>query len=315
MTDRNQETIVIVGYGWVGQANALALTKMGYHVYYYDVGTPTLKYEFPYKSTYELVTPLTNVFDQDSAKTCYIVCVGDKVSEEGVQDISAIESALHSLKNTKGTIILRSTIIPDSLNRLTFDFYVPEFLHEKKAVEECLTPHYFIVGKKTHKDEPSFFAKWREKAAKQFTGTPREAAFIKYLSNIWNSLRIAFVNEFGNTILEPDTQRNLNSIERVINFFYEGKSYLRYGKSFGGHCLPKDTRAFFHFYKSKGKNVPLIEAAYESNLKHQEVEKKFKILPEWFSEWVRPEIGGRAGLKALKSSVKRNIKKIFAADK
>jgi phosphoglycerate dehydrogenase-like enzyme len=35
-----EEKIVIVGFGWVGQANALALVQMGYQVFYYDVLPP-----------------------------------------------------------------------------------------------------------------------------------------------------------------------------------------------------------------------------------------------------------------------------------
>ena len=44
----SKETIVIVGFGWVGQANALALTHVGYEVFYFDVGKPTLKYADKY---------------------------------------------------------------------------------------------------------------------------------------------------------------------------------------------------------------------------------------------------------------------------
>ena len=36
---------------------------------------------------------------------------------------------------TKGKIIIRSTILPNLLVTLQFDFYVPEFLHEIRAVE------------------------------------------------------------------------------------------------------------------------------------------------------------------------------------
>ena len=39
------EKIVIVGFGWVGQANALALNQMGYEVFYYDIADPKQLYE------------------------------------------------------------------------------------------------------------------------------------------------------------------------------------------------------------------------------------------------------------------------------
>ena len=54
---------------------------------------------------------------------------------DGNQDISLIRRALDGLKRRKGKIIIRSTILPNLLVTLQFDFYVPEFLHEIRAVE------------------------------------------------------------------------------------------------------------------------------------------------------------------------------------
>ena len=241
-----------------------------------------------------------------------MVCVGDRVSDDGLQDISAIKRALESLEKVKGRIILRSTIIPGHLKDLAFDYYIPEFLHEKKAVEECMNPHYFIVGKRKEElKEPSFFGVWRHSAVKVFEGTPEEASYIKYLSNTWNALRIAFVNEFGNAISLPTDKDKLAKNEKVINFLFEEKSYLRYGRSFGGHCLPKDSRAFYRWHKDQGKDMSLIEGMCRSNDAHRIIEEKHPHLPEWFSEWVRPQISGWVALSALKESTIRKVKNLF----
>ncbi|MBI2020930.1 methyltransferase domain-containing protein [Candidatus Giovannonibacteria bacterium] len=265
--------MVVVGFGWVGQANAIALTKMGEEVYYYDVVPPVFRY-VEFEDLYKKIQPLASPLEKDSVDTSYIVCVGDKVSEEGAQDLSLIKKALDSLKETKGKIILRSTVLPQSLRELNFHFYLPEFLHEKHAVEECLNPQFFVLGAKTMlQKEPEFFDSWRIRSNRVFTGTPEQASYIKYLSNIWNALRVAFVNEFGDLTQDSD----------VIDFIFEKKSYLRYGKSFGGHCLPKDLRAFARAFRSGGRNM-VMEAAYKSNLAHREFEKKNE-LPEWFSSW------------------------------
>lgn len=304
------ETIIIVGFGWVGQANALALTHAGYSVFYFDVQKPHLKYAEKYGKLYESVRPLTNVLEKDGPNTWYIVSVGDRVLPDGEQDISAIRKALDSLKLAKGGVILRSTVLPGHLSSLFFDYYVPEFLHEKKAVEESILPQYFIVGKKTDRKWPSFFDTWDRTATKVFRGTPEEASYIKYLSNIWNAMRIAFVNEFGNAISHPTDKEKLAGNEKVIDFLFERKSYLRYGRSYGGHCLPKDTHAFLTWHKKHGKDVPLFEGMHKSNHIHQDIEKKYSNLPEWFSEWSRPVISGRVALRALQVSTVRNIKKI-----
>jgi UDP-glucose 6-dehydrogenase len=201
--------------------------------------------------------------------------------------------------------------VPGHLASLDFDFYIPEFLHEKKAVEECMAPHYFILGTRNDKKWPSFFDIWNQKAVKVFQGTPEEASYIKYLSNIWNAMRIAFVNEFGNAIALPTNKDNLAKTEKIVDFFFERKSYLRYGRSYGGHCLPKDTHAFLTWHAKQGRNVSLLSGMHESNLAHRKLESENPHIPEWFSEWVRPQISGKAAFSALKFSAVKKIKGFF----
>lgn len=304
----SREPVVIVGFGWVGQANALALSQMGYSVSYFDPNPPKNHYT-EFASIYKKVKRLDSVASIDSENTWYIVCVGDRVSEDGIQDIGFIRSALDSLKDLKGGVVLRSTILPGSLKDLRFDYYVPEFLHERKAVEECLDPFFFVVGKrKGVRNSPSFFKNWRERAGSRFTGTPEEASQVKYLSNLWNSMRIAFVNEFGDAIREPKSKDDVQLIHKVIDFVLGGKQYRRYGKAFGGHCLPKDTRAFARAVRDSGGNSALLEGAYRSNAAHQATQEKYTELPEWFSEWTAPQQSGRDALKSLTEAIVRNLK-------
>jgi UDP-glucose 6-dehydrogenase len=272
----SQEQIVIVGYGWVGQANALALKKMGHAVSYYDVATPVKNYPTD-EPVYQHVQPIGSVLELDSDHTWYIVCVGDKVLPDGTQDISAIERALESLKSAKGKVILRSTVLPRLLARLSFDCYMPEFLHEKNGVEECLWPYYFVLGNRNVKEWPSFITRWMDRAGKVFEGSPEQAAYIKYLSNTWNASRIALVNEFGDLMHQNGLvgQRT----EDVIDFVFARRNYLKYGKGFGGHCLPKDMSAF-----SKDHNSALFKAILATNAAHQEVASQ-RDLKEWFSSW------------------------------
>jgi nucleotide sugar dehydrogenase len=303
--ENTKEKYIIIGFGWVGQANALALSRAGFDVSYFDPVEQPHHYT-EYASAYDSVQKLRAPLAQDSTTTWYIVCVGDRVSEDGVQDILSIEKALDSLKDAKGGVILRSTILPDSLERLRFDFYVPEFLHEKKAVEECANPHFFVVGSKTGRENPGIFAYWRANTRKVFEGTPREASFIKYFSNLWNAMRIAFVNEFGDVMHAPTSKKDVDEVSRVVNFLFDGHSYLRYGRGFGGHCLPKDTRAFAGWYNKSEKKVPLIAAMYESNTRHEKLGKDSAVLPEWFSEWQEAHISGWAALAELWYALKKN---------
>lgn len=280
---KRKSKIVILGYGWVGQANALALSRMGHQVFYYDVVTPQ-KYYPEYGIIYEKIKPLTSPFEQESPNTWYLVCVGDRVSEDGIQDVSLISSALQSVKHAKGRVVLRSTVLPDLLKNLEFDYYLPEFLHELKAVEECLNPFYFVVGCRAAKQGlPIFLREWQARANKIFEGSPEQASYIKYLSNTWNAVRVAFVNEFGDIVTNLNAGE-VKGAEEIINFVLERGNYLRYGKPFGGHCLPKDLRSFARKYAG-GQNAVLLKAALDSNLMHAETEKKYGELPNWFSFW------------------------------
>ncbi|HVU79930.1 MAG TPA: hypothetical protein VHD37_01040 [Candidatus Paceibacterota bacterium] len=300
--------VVVVGFGWVGQANALALSRMGFDVSYFDPGNPERHYEAGYAAEYAKLKRLASVLERDAQGAAYLVCVGDRVAEDGTQDISFIRAALESLKGAKGTVILRSTVIPDLLENLDFDFYMPEFLHEKSAVEECLSPHFFVLGDRgTGKQKPVFFGAWRRATPLQFDGTPREAAFVKYLSNLWNATRIAFVNEFGDAIAEPATPKDVDSISRVLNFVLGGEGYTRYGRAFGGHCLPKDTRAFVKWFGEQGKSVDLLRGVYASNAAHEGLSARHPALPEWFSAWETPHMSGFVAWRELWHSIYKNI--------
>ena len=283
--NRMKEGVTIVGFGWVGQANAIALSLDGYEVSVFDPQTPPAYYP-EHNEIYPRLRHLKHPLEDDSQNRIYLVCVGDSVDESGRQDISNIRKALDSLKETRGMVVLRSTILPTHLESLDFDLYVPEFLHEKAAVEECLHPHFLVVGKKKATTPiPSFIGMWRTRSTKYIECTPGQASHIKYLSNLWNALRIGFINEFGSSVAEPASDEALGTIQTVIDFIFDNKAYGRYGKSFDGHCLPKDTRAYAAWVRTQGSQAPILEGLMSSNNLHRERELKYSTLKKWFSNW------------------------------
>jgi UDP-glucose 6-dehydrogenase len=274
-------SVVIIGFGWVGQANALAAASLGFKVGYFDIGDPKLHFSDGHAKMYRTLTRLSHPTEWDSRSTIYLVCVGDKVSEEGLQDISAIKKALKSLSSVNGQVVLRSTVISSHIRKLSFDFYLPEFLHEKYAVKECLNSRYFVLGiNKSPKQLPELLEVLKQRSEKVFIGSPIEASYIKYLSNIWNALRIAFVNEFGHGMIRKGNLSE-DEVHQIFSFFFENKPYLKYGKEFDGHCLPKDTRALSreHF-----PDNDILNALYLSNEKHGKRVKN-KNVKKWFSSW------------------------------
>jgi UDP-glucose 6-dehydrogenase len=82
-------------------------------------------------------------------------------------------------------VVLRSTVLPEYLTRLDFDIYLPEFVHERAAVSECVIPQYLVVGKKKADSRvPAFIETWRQRSVKHIECNAEDASYIKYLSNL-----------------------------------------------------------------------------------------------------------------------------------
>ena len=85
--------------------------------------------------------------------------------------------------------------------------------------------------------------KWKQ--ARLFICSSEEASFIKYTLNVLNAFKISYINEFGDLMKQDGLDPN-----KVIDFIFQKKAYMRYGKSFVGNCLPKDIKAFASEYGS-----------------------------------------------------------------
>lgn len=246
----NNEKINIIGYGFIGQATAIGLKRLGYEVFAYDIKPKENIYqekdfnEIPLKTEGKLPEAGIN-----------IICIADKYLEDGTQKVDHVIEALNKLES-KGALILRTTMLPRHLSEVKFDFYWPEFLHERTAIEEFLSSGRIVVGRRNGEEFP-----FKKDFGDIFYCKPEEASHIKYLSNIWNSLRIAFINEFGDNLIKENIDK-----KQVIDFFFQGEKYLKWGNAFGGHCLPKDTEA----YIKEHPDLLILDSVIKSNKKHKE---------------------------------------------
>lgn len=248
--NNHKEKVNIIGYGFIGQATSIGLKKLGYDVVAYDICQKENIYN---EKNFEEI-PLI-VGEELPSSGINIVCIADKVLDDGTQEIGHITKVLDRLIG-KGTLILRTTTLPRLLSGLKFGFYWVEFLHERNAIEEFMNPEMMVVGRRT--EIPFPFEKHFQSI---YYCTPEEASHIKYLSNIWNAMRIAFVNEFGDNLTKEGIEK-----EKVLDFFFKKQKYLKWGNAFGGHCLPKDTRAYLKEY------LPLL--FLQATVKSNEIHKK-----------------------------------------
>jgi len=266
-----QDKIIILGLGFVGQANAIALARMGFEIWAKDIREVENLYATKDFDKIHIFTDSKELPFTAADKVPAMVCVNAHNTASG-QDLNPAQRALaEARKVTQGLVILRTTIVPKHLKSLDFDLYLPEFLHERMALYEVQFPEILVLGykDKTSADMelPKFILNWKEyvqhnPSRKFFEGSAEEAAYIKYLINIWNSMRIGFVNEFGRAIIKEGFTRDH---EKIIDFVMDGAYYLRYGKSFGGHCLRKDTEGFY----AEHGDMKILKGLIDSNMDHE----------------------------------------------
>jgi len=218
--------INIIGFGQVGQANALGFKKLGYNVVAYDI----VKKKNIYKDKGFKDIPLK--IREKPKEGINIICIAERNGKK--QNIEHIKKAISELR---GTMIVRTTILPRLTKGLDMDFYWVEFLREQTAINDFLNPQLTVVGRRGKRNFPF-------KEFKPYYCSPEEASHIKYLSNIWNAVRIAFVNEFGDNLIKEGIKK-----ENILDFFFKREKYLKWGNAYGGHCLPKDVKAYLKEYK------------------------------------------------------------------
>lgn len=266
--------ILIIGLGFMGQANALTFLKMGFNVFGVDIKKVRNIYkDRDFKRIKILKLQKTNNCNKNSKFTCPVfVCVNaPTIPRRPFQNLTAVRIALKMGRLlSSGPIILRTTLLPKLLSLLDFDLYMPEFLHKKYAIAECLKPKLVILGsykKITRRDLPLFVKELLvSNQTRLFICRPHEASFIKYASNLFNALKISYINELGDFI----KQDGFNPY-KIIDFLFQKKAYLRYGKSFNGNCLPKDIKAFASEYNSS-----LLAQVIKTNKIHKIKEGKLK---------------------------------------
>jgi GDP-mannose 6-dehydrogenase len=92
---------------------------------------------------------------------------------------------------------------------------------------------------------------------------------VKYASNNFHALKVAFANEIGAIAreLQIDGQQVMRVFceDRELNI---SRRYLRPGFGFGGSCLPKDLRAIVYVAKEHDLTTPLLGSVLASNDAH-----------------------------------------------
>jgi UDPglucose 6-dehydrogenase len=286
MTLKMKLKISIIGMGYVGCGNALALAQHS-QVSIVDVDQEKVsnfnagrlpiddadaqkfldQQDLDISSTTDLnecikdsafvILALPTNFDESLMK--YDTQVLDEVAENVLRN------------NLTTTIIIKSTVdighteyLKQRLDTQRIIFS-PEFLREGHALEDSLHPSRIIIGGKDSASQK--FSELMLEAVNDVS-TPilmmesSEAESVKLFANTYLAMRVAFFNELDSFCLDNqiDSQEVINGmcLDSRVGSYYNNPSF-----GFGGLCLPKDSMQLLQRFKDTPGSI--IHAIQDSN--------------------------------------------------
>ena len=203
-----------------------------------------------------------------------LVCVGTPSRRNGSLETTFLERVMTqigtALSNTSSyhVVAVRSTVVPGvvrsrliplleqaSGRRAGADFGVcvnPEFLREGSAIRDFEHPPFTLLGETDARAGDVLLAAYAHLQAPVHRVLPDEASMVKYASNMFHAVKVAFGNEMGALCqqlgMDGQTVMRVFCEDRDLNV---SPRYLRPGFGFGGSCLPKDLRAMVHVAKER----------------------------------------------------------------
>jgi GDP-mannose 6-dehydrogenase len=298
--------IAIFGLGYVGSVSAACLAAAGHRIVGVDVDQHKLDLVRQGRSPITepglddlLGTALREgrLSVTDSAESALedadlsLICVGTPSRRNGSLEMLFLERVVESIgaalagRTKYHVIAVRSTLVPGAVatrlipllerisgRRVGEDLGVcvnPEFLREGSAIRDFEHPPFTVVGEADRRAGDLLLAAYGHLAAPVRRVSPDEASMVKYASNVFHAVKVAFANEIG-AICQ---QAGIDGQQVMRVFADDGQlnispRYLRPGFGFGGSCLPKDLRAMVYAAKEFDVSTPLLSSVLPSNDAH-----------------------------------------------
>jgi UDPglucose 6-dehydrogenase len=211
------------------------------------------------------------------------VCVPTPMGKAGDIDSSIIEQCVDYLKNNvTGLIIIKSTVTPDIIKKLTDKqpriIYNPEFLTEKSANEDFVNPimHVFGGSPDYTKQAENLYTQYSLcKPCPVFHMSTTDASFVKYGINSFLASKVLWFNQFydivsafdgnyGKIISAIGADKRVSPSHTSVPGF-DGK------RGFAGACFPKDSYAFSMFARNLDTDFTVLEEVIKQNNEYRRV--------------------------------------------
>jgi UDPglucose 6-dehydrogenase len=243
----------VIGWGMVGKATCSAL-HINRHV---DI-------DFKDKDLKEL-----------NNYRVFFLCLPTPTTENGKQDLSAINQWLTRIKKLKTNpiVVIRSTILPGTTEKLIGEYHlqivhIPEFLTEATSLQDELIPELIVIGTRDFQLRSclsEFFLQEGIRPKRVMFGSATTAEMLKYTMNTFFALKVTFANQIWDACRASGA--DYEKIAEALEFHKWGSKngwnvWQGGFRGYAGHCLPKDTEAFIHAF-----DLPLLTAMQSINEK------------------------------------------------
>jgi UDPglucose 6-dehydrogenase len=295
--------IAIVGAGYVGLVTAACFSEFGYSVTcidqdegkidrlkkgeipIYEPGLDSLVDKGIRAGKLSFTTDLSKAVGE--ASIVFIAVGTPSRRGDGHADLSFVFKAAEDIaKALQGyTVVVTKSTVPVGTCRKVaetirkanpnaqFDVASnPEFLREGSAIGDFMRPDRVVIGTQPRPDGQDQARDHMQKLYRPLylIETPivftaiETAELIKYASNGFLAMKIAFINEIAD--LCEKTGADVQDVAKAIGLDGRiGRKFLHAGPGYGGSCFPKDTLALAQTAREFHSPVSIIESVVDSN--------------------------------------------------
>jgi UDPglucose 6-dehydrogenase len=200
-----------------------------------------------------------------------IIAVSTPEGKNGECDMTNVFDVLKKVAPAV-PVLIKSTISIEGWHTLKKKFpdhrvtFSPEFLRAKTATQDFqTTKHIYLAGQWGHGWIP-FFKKIFPTAQYSVRKTPEELIAGKYFRNAFLATKVTFFNQLYDFCEKYDLKWE-QVREVVTDDIRIGRDHtdVTEERGFGGHCLPKDTKALSKSASKAKLNLSLIEEVLKYN--------------------------------------------------